>query len=369
MLISAPATEVFKYIGYVLISILALLFMIVIHEFGHYLAGKLLGFKIKEFAIGFGPKIFKITNKKNNEIFSLRCIPLGGFCQFYGESDNDENGDKSFDSMPAWKRIIVLFSGAFFNFVSSIIIITLVFTFFGQIVPKVNSIQKDSYIGQNNILIENDAIISINHKYINILNADDISSAFSKLDETGTITIIRNGEIINIDVIKSDFKTYDENGEVVLDDEGNEKITHGLGITIALDYVRIDFFRAIPRAIMYSFFIVYKIFLIIGMLFTGKIGLMASAGGMGTIVYSMSQAIESGFGVFSYIICILSANLAVMNLLPIPSLDGSKILLVIFESIFKKKFNRNIIAIIDIICIFALIIFAIVADITRFINF
>ena len=369
LLLETTASEVFKYIGYVLLSILALLIMIVIHEFGHYISGKILGFKIKEFAIGFGPKLFKITNKKNGEVFSLRAIPLGGFCQFLGETDEEETKQVgSFESMPAWKRIIVLFSGAFFNFLSCIIIITLVFTFFGQLSPVVSSINKDSYIGTNNLLLENDAIISINGKYVNILSNDDLNNAFSKLEDEGIFTIIRDNKVMDVKIKKSNFDDVNENGEYVLDENGNKITKYGIGITVSIKYVKLNFFRAIPRAIMYSFFIVYKIFVAIGMLFTGKIALFKSTGGMGTIVKTMTESVSAGFGVFSYIICIISANLAVMNLLPIPSLDGSKILLTIVESITRKKLNRKVIAIIDVLSILTLLIIAIVSDITQFLS-
>ena len=75
---------------YIIIALLILLLMILIHEFGHYIVGKILKFKINEFSIGFGPKIFSKTNKKTGEIFSLRLLPLGGFCAFDGEDSVDD---------------------------------------------------------------------------------------------------------------------------------------------------------------------------------------------------------------------------------------------------------------------------------------
>ena len=90
-LLSATAGEVFKYIGFIIVAILALMLMIIIHESGHYLAGKMLKFRIDEFSIGFGPAIFKRKNKKNGEVFSIRPIPIGGFCAFHGE---DQEGEK-----------------------------------------------------------------------------------------------------------------------------------------------------------------------------------------------------------------------------------------------------------------------------------
>ena len=184
-LLSATAGEVFKYIGYIIVAILALMLMIIIHESGHYLAGKMLKFRIDEFSIGFGPAIFKRKNKKNGEVFSIRPIPIGGFCAFHGEDQEGataidpcinqvvaNNGEKGilsyivdgttpdatvdstlvsenvakdgndgvlsylntpkkgpfFNDHPAWKRLIVLFSGAFFNFLSSILFITICIT-------------------------------------------------------------------------------------------------------------------------------------------------------------------------------------------------------------------------------------------------
>ena len=146
--ISATAGEVFTYIGYVIVAVLALMAMIVIHELGHYTAGKLLGFKIDEFAIGFGPAIIKKRNKKTGELFTLRPFPIGGFCAFHGEDADgamldedgnqikDENGNivkdpDAFNNQKPWKRLIVLFSGAFMNFLSAIVIITIYFTAYG----------------------------------------------------------------------------------------------------------------------------------------------------------------------------------------------------------------------------------------------
>ena len=93
--------------------------MITIHEFGHFIVGKKLGFKINEFAIGFGKVLYKRTTK-SGMLFTIRLVPLGGFCAFEGE-DSDSKVEGSFNSMAPWKRLLVLFSGAFFNFISAII--------------------------------------------------------------------------------------------------------------------------------------------------------------------------------------------------------------------------------------------------------
>lgn len=108
-----------KYFGYIVLAIAMLLVLVTVHEFGHYIAGRILKFKINEFSIGFGPKIFQKT-KKNGELFTLRWFPLGGYCAFEGEDGSGDDAN-SFAKQPGWKRLIVLFAGPLFNFLSAFI--------------------------------------------------------------------------------------------------------------------------------------------------------------------------------------------------------------------------------------------------------
>ena len=117
--------EVLTYAFYILIAILILLVMITVHEFGHYITGKIFGFGIDEFAIGFGPKLFSRT-KKDGEVFSLRAFPIGGFCAFRGE-DSDSDDPTAFNNKKPWQRIIVLVSGALMNYMTALLIIILMF--------------------------------------------------------------------------------------------------------------------------------------------------------------------------------------------------------------------------------------------------
>ena len=111
-----------KTVWSIFLAIILLLIMISIHELGHYLAGKIFKFKINEFAIGMGPAIYKRKSKKSDEVFSVRALPLGGFCAFEGE---DENSDVqgAFNTKEPWKRIIVLIAGATMNLVLGIMIL------------------------------------------------------------------------------------------------------------------------------------------------------------------------------------------------------------------------------------------------------
>ncbi|MBR5226963.1 MAG: site-2 protease family protein, partial [Clostridia bacterium] len=111
---------------YILCALLVLMLMILIHELGHYIVGRKLGFKITEFSIGFGKAIWQKTNKRGEKI-SLRILPLGGYCAFYGEDDGeadkltDPNDPKLFNNQKPWKRILVYLAGVTFNFISAII--------------------------------------------------------------------------------------------------------------------------------------------------------------------------------------------------------------------------------------------------------
>ena len=126
----ASFSQIMSTVGYVAIAILILLVMITVHEFGHYIAGKIFKFGIDEFAVGFGPKLFS-KKKKNGELLSLRAFPIGGFCAFRGE-DEDSDDPTAFNNKKWWQRIIVLISGALMNYLLALFVIMLMFGIYGQ---------------------------------------------------------------------------------------------------------------------------------------------------------------------------------------------------------------------------------------------
>jgi regulator of sigma E protease len=169
-----------------------LLFMITVHEFGHYIVAKIFNFKVNEFAIGMGPAIYKKT-KKNGEIFSIRALPLGGFCAFEGE-DQENSDSRAFNNKKPWQRILVLIAGATMNFVTAILVFCISFAGYGQLcvqafeaLPSTNA-----YCLQND-----DVILSLNDKDIYL--ATDLAAALKgkKAGDLVSATIIRNGEKIN----------------------------------------------------------------------------------------------------------------------------------------------------------------------------
>lgn len=427
-ILSATVGEVFTYIGYVLLALLALMAMIVVHELGHYTAGKLLGFKIDEFAIGFGPKIFKKKNKKTGELFSIRPFPIGGFCAFHGEDADgallDEQGNQikdangnivkdpdAFNNQKAWKRLVVLFSGAFMNFLSAIIIITIYFSAYGQPLPYVVG----TYDGAayDNVFLTGDAILSVNGKQVNLMSQEDLDNAFKNVGESATFYVLRDGKRIKINANKhyyyplqdgdyivsvngetletpiyyTDFEThydttdpllltierYDAEGRVVErstmkvqkgvnPDDAEGYYSYGFGITRTIARVKLPFFLAFGRAWGFSFFIVFKILASLGALITGKIG-VESAGGTITTIMTMAKVSALGFDSFMYVVAIISANLAVMNLLPFPALDGSRMLFTLIEMVFRKPVPRKVEGIIHTVGLILLLVLAVFLDV------
>ncbi len=362
--ISASFSQVASTIGYILIAVACLMFMVVVHEFGHYLAGRLLKFKIVEFGIGFGPPIFKRTSKKTGEVFSIRPFPLGGFCQFE-DQDEDSSSPTSFNNQEPWKRLIVLFSGAFFNFVSALVIITLIFTFYGQLLPVVSDVYEESEI--SGTLLPGDAILRVNNKQVNILLMDDLQHAMAKIKDEGTFTVLRDGKVLKLNVKKSDVYVRDENGNIQFENnsEFRPQTRTAFGFTSMVSPVRLNFFNALGRSISYCFYVVYKIIWLLGQLLTGGIKLSDSAGGPITIISTMSEATRVGFGPLAYVVGLLSANLAVMNLLPFPALDGSRMVFTTIEWIRGKPINKKIEAAIHFTGLAVLFAFAILADLIQ----
>ena len=169
----APIGEIFSYVGYILLALLILLVMITIHELGHYIVGKIFKFDIEEFAIGFGPKIFS-KKKKNGEIFSLRLIPLGGFCAFKGE-DEEDTSPGAFNNKKPWQRILVLIAGATMNYLLSIVLIITMFFAWGQPALVTYKLDPAPNIAIENCFQERDVIISANGK--NVYLSTDLMSA------------------------------------------------------------------------------------------------------------------------------------------------------------------------------------------------
>lgn len=362
ILAAVTFSEVMKWIGYILIALLCLMFMIVVHEFGHYVVGKLLGFKIDEFAIGFGPAILKHKSKKTGETFSLRCLPVGGFCAFHGETSDDAKPKKGdFNYHKPWKRILVFIAGAAFNLLSAVILCTIFFMTYGDMMPKVvNAYQFNDISIEQNFEV-GDLIIAVDGKSLySTAVPNDLANKIGKHKDKVNVTIVRNGKKQDIIVNIADYTG--------IDDKGNEIEGHGIGISLTYEGYRFGFIESLGRSFVFIAKLFGTIFVSIGGVITGALGVGESMGGTITAIQQIAQVSQAGFRGVLFAVCALSANIAIMNLLPIPALDGAHVVFTTIEWIRGKPLNRkveNIIHTVGLICLFLL---AIVLDVVHFIS-
>lgn len=354
---------------YVLIALLVLMVMITVHEFGHYVAGKIFGFGIEEFAIGFGPKIYR-KKRKNGEYFSIRLLPFGGFCAFKGEDEESSSPD-SFNNKKAWQRIIVLLSGAFMNYLLALLIICCMFSFYGKTTIMTYKIKQNTQISTENQFEDRDIILYANGK--NVFMLTDLITAIENKDEGDTIpfVIMRHGERKNINITLQN-NTYFSSLEDV------SRLVSALGMEYSVDEhggiidsglrstgIKVGFFETIGASFLYSFKIGASIFITIKQLITGAIGLSSLGGTVTTIVVTANVVKTGGLWSLLNISSFIGVNLALFNLLPIPALDGSRAVFTLFEWIFKKPVNRRVEGIVHTVGFVLLLIFAIVIDLQR----
>lgn len=391
--------SVLQTIGYLALAIMLLMLMITIHEFGHYITAKMLKFKIYEFSIGMGKPIYKKT-KKNGEIFAIRMIPVGGYCSF-GEDNTDipDTDPNSFNNKAPWKRLIVMFSGAFFNFLSAIIfaVVLLSLMGYGRVADAGTSFKNkdnltdpsqparitageildlgvvvdtngDTFTFQDKIETGNVLIESVNHQRMNILNGTSTILDQAVIGEDVALTVIYQnslGEYIRKEVT---VVSINERQWTALSNTAHllppgDNIYHNVG-------------GAILKAVPFSFEVAGMIFKILGQLVTGQLGMNAIGGTVATVSVMGSSigTVISGYPVdmvfaqIFFLLTLISINLAVFNWLPIPSLDGARMVFVVIEWIRGKPINRNLEAKIHTVGIICLLGFVVFADIFWVIN-
>ncbi len=358
-----------SYIGYILLAILILLIMITVHEFGHYIAGKIFGFGIDEFAVGFGPKLFSKT-RKSGEVFSVRLFPIGGFCAFKGE-DKDDDDPTAFNNKKPWQRIIVLISGALMNYLLALLIIMLMFGVYGQSALMTYKISPTTEIEQEYCLKDRDVLLSANGKSVYLTT--DLMDAVGGLDKGDTVKFVvrREGKDVTVPVkmrVDTKFKNvediktlYDALGIYYQTDENSEMINVGLYST----GVRHGFFKTIGMSFEYSFKLAGTIFTVLGQLITGALGI-SSLGGTVTTISVTANAIKiGGLRYFLNMTSFIGVNLAVFNLLPIPALDGARVVFTGIEWVRKKPLSRRVEGIIHAVGLVVLLLFSVLVDFQR----
>ena len=370
--------DVLKWIGYFVIALVCLMLMIILHELGHYTFGKIFKFKINEFAIGFGPKIFSRTNKKTGEVFSIRPFPFGGFCAFGGE-DEESSDPHDFNNRPVWQRIIVLFAGAGFNFLSAFIVITIFFSAYGEYFPVVGNVYEHvEYIDDVNYEIvegsqtlkEGDVILSINGKdAYSLLEYNKLTELIAGENDNLDVVVLRNGKKETLHIVKHYYVTYSEK----TDDNGNkytvEEISKNKGLGMALGAFtphKLSFGKALGHGATFGFDVLKVTGKSLKQVFSGAISVSDSMGGTATAIYSLAQLVQAGIPAIIYGFCILSVSIGIMNVMPLPALDGARIVFAIIEGIRRKPVNRKIEGTVHFVGLIVLLALAIILDLVHF---
>lgn len=318
----------------ILFAILLFSFLIFIHELGHFIAAKAAGVQVNEFSMFMGPAIFK--KKVGETLYAIRCIPIGGYCAMEGE-DEDTDNPRSFQKAAWWKRLIILIAGAAMNFVVGVLIFAILYMPMKQVaVPVVNEFMDCCIFNNENGLMLGDEILEIDGEKI-YLNSD--ISLILSLNNTPEhdLVVLRNGEkIVLNDLVMGHIHT-DENGE--------EYLHYGFAFGEAKD---LDFLGKLDLVRRVTVDNVRNVRLSLQMLLTGKAGLQDMTGPVG-IVQMMSETAASSATTLDallnmlYFAAFIAINLGVMNLLPIPALDGGRIVGLLIttavEAVTKKKID------------------------------
>lgn len=388
------------YILYILLAIVILLLMVLIHEFGHYCIGRMLGFKITEFSVGFGKALISRKNKRG-ELISLRLFPLGGYCAFAGEEETDGDKKEAFTNQKPWKRILVFFAGVTFNFATAVIFSLILLCTVGYDIPQVKEVALDptkienladngliSYyntdLNSEDALKPGDVIISINGEKIDFAygkNYNDLISveksrlvsyleekkkevkegekfdeekAFAEYDGNFTARVKRQGEYFDVELgfYQAKVKVLDDNKNFT--GEYQYKYYYS---TQASAYV-FSFVEGLERCVPFAFGMGWIVLKSLWLLITFQLPI-SSIGGPITTITTIATFTQTSAVNLLILIPLISANLAVFNILPIPSLDGAHVLFTTIEAIRKKPIKReteNLIHTIGLLVLFGAVI-------------
>ncbi len=315
-------------------AILLFSFLIFIHELGHFVAAKLSGVQVNEFALFMGPAIFK--KKVGDTLYSIRCIPIGGYCAMEGE-DEDTDNPGSFQKAKRWKRLCILLAGAFMNFVTGVLLMAIVFAPVKQvIVPTIAEADEGNTIIYDGGLQIGDRFVEMDGEKI-ILQSDFSMILMLNPGDYHDIVVERDGKLVEL----NDF--YMEKHEFPNED-GTTSLRYGFSFGIE----ELSGGKKLQYIWDNSWGVVRSVRMSLQMLFTGKAGLQDMTGPVG-ITQIMAETAANSSTIVDAILNMLyfggfiAINLAVMNLLPIPALDGGRavclLLTAAYEGITKKKLN------------------------------
>lgn len=299
--------------------------MILIHELGHFTAAKLLDVKVNEFALGMGPKLF--SKKIGETLYSIRLFLIGGFVKMEGE-DGDSEDERAFYKKKAWKRMIIVVAGAVMNVILGLVLFVTISSMGRYILTTtVSHFTEEATTNVAGGLQVNDKILEVNG--LKILSYDDISFGLSRGSaDNATFKVLRNGETLVLTGIKLSSHEYQGQTYAVQD-----FYTYGREKTVL---------NVLGDGVMSAVSVTRQIWISLIDLFTGKVSVKMMSGivGVGTVI-SESVVNSESLKLFLYKLFflggLLSVNLGVVNMLPLPALDGGRAFFILVEMITRKK--------------------------------
>ena len=318
----------------ILFAILLFSFLVFIHELGHFACAKLSGIQVNEFALFMGPAIFK--KQVGETLYSIRCIPIGGYCAMEGE-DEDTDNPRSFQKAVWWKRLIVLVAGAAMNLITGILLFAIVYAPAQQIaVPVIDFFEEGCTLQGEEGLQVGDRILKVDGERIYL--ASNFTTLLSlNHGEVHDILVERDGQKVLLDdfhLVKAEFP----------DENGGTSLRYGFNFSLE----KLSFFQKLDFVWDNVVDNVRMVRLSLQMLLRGQVGLTDMTGPVG-IVQIMSETAAASPTMLDAVYNLLymggfiAINLAVMNLLPIPALDGGRVVCLLLttavEAVIRKKID------------------------------
>ena len=337
----------------ILAAILVFSIVIFVHEFGHFIAAKKSGVKVNEFSIGMGPALFKKQGEET--LYAVRILPIGGYCAMEGEDDESDD-IRSFDNVSAAKRFVIIIAGALMNFLFALLICILIQTFTITTV-NIASVAENSPASRSGFML-GDVITEVENT--KITNTSQIQ----------TMILESGGRELNYKIIRNGNEdTITAAAEPAEGTEGSQLYQIGIQMQGVQNASLSNFSLIRGIAGGFSQFGAMMIMMgqILGMLFTGRLGVSNLAGPVG-VVSEIGRQANTGLISLLFFVSYINVNLGVLNLLPFPALDGGRAVLILIEMVTGKKLPKNKEALINgigLLLLLGLILFVSINDLRR----
>ena len=338
----------------IILAILVFSLIVFIHELGHFLLAKLNKIRVDEFSIGMGPRL--LTTVKGETRYSLKLFPIGGSCMM-GEDDVDDMSEGSFNSKSVWARIAVVAAGAIFNFILAFIFAVIIVGYAGYDEPIISGVVP-GFSAEAEGMQEGDRIVRMNGKKINLWR------------EVTYYNMFHEGETVELV-----FERDGEKHEVTIVPKKDEKGNYLMGVTPPAEYKKANVFTAIQYGVYEVKFWISTTLESLKMLVTGGVGVDQLSGPVGIVdVVDDTYQQSKDYGAIVVLMqmlnigILLSANLGVMNLLPLPALDGGRLVFLVIEAIRGKRVapdKEGMVHFVGMMLLFALMIFVLFNDLNR----